>query len=380
MQANPILSKNVISLMKSNFAVSSISFILDIVIWYLVLSFGELELIISALAIHLLRFIFLFPVYFYLKKIFLRPFKFKFLCNIYFLSAYLSLLFSFFQYIVIFLKVKEIKTNTKTIVSYFLMGVSVILHIGCFVLFNMENNKNQLILKELLEEEIRREIMFNQMISTGNRDLSKNDTVGSENEENNKEDPNFKKEDTFIIVQIGKEKNNPSENQNIIKIRTNKKYNNDPQSIRDNNNDNKGNKAKSEKNQSQSPIVIMVNKKTNQDRGNLENNGTNITKENDNILFFSTNRELKDEKEKQIIEDKKNEEDVKIVSIGKKDEIIIKNQKKNMSKKVAVQKNSESLKSKLNCSEDIAAAMSSNRKHLKSTNNTEEDENCQEDN
>lgn len=192
-----------LKLVKANSIISSFSIVLDILLWYLILSLNN-EIIIITLIFQIIHLILLLVIYFSLKSRSLTYSKIKILCSFYLFLSILSLLLAVVE---IFFFYKGINSEKRKIMNITIIVIYALLHLVSLSLFFIENNQLDKIINHLSQEEMNRELIRRERITN----IEQNETAASNNAENNLDDPNFIKEKTVIIVYPLKEKS-PKEN------------------------------------------------------------------------------------------------------------------------------------------------------------------------
>ncbi len=221
----------------------------------------------------------------------------KLLSSVFLFLLVLSLIFTLVKFIFFIKGAKN--SEDKMIMNFIIIGISALFHLSSTILCILESDQIDKIVKKL--NEINRENLEIQRSSN----ICQNKTANSTLPENNLDDPNFKKEDTIVIVCLGKGK---TENEDI------------------------------------SETI------------NTKEKGRDQEKHSKNIINISQNK---------ITDMTMKEENKKIVTEKEKDDTHKQNFFRNESqidKSIYKPK-----KTKLSCSQEIILSLSSNRENLKST-------------
>lgn len=228
----------VFNLMKADFITSSISIVLDIIIWYLIPSSQEREIIITTISCNLILLIFIIIIYFSLKSNSLTHSQVKVLSFIMSFLLILSLIFTIVKFICFGIGAKN--SEDKVTMILILIGINILIYLSSYILSILESYQIKKIVKNLEQNEINRGALVT--------NLFQNKTANSSHPENNIDDPNFKKEETIIIIKIGEgktkeeienkfintnEKGREKDNKNIIIISQNKNKEEDTKSSKE---------------------------------------------------------------------------------------------------------------------------------------------------
>lgn len=224
MQINAFQTRLIKKIMTINLILSFLSFLFDLLFWYRILSLEKRDFTIGTFTLRFFRFICLIILLSYIKTASLsNRTKFKIFSPLYQFLSYFSLIIAVPQYIIIILKVNLLKKNH--ILYLVLIGASVSLHVDCLVLSIIENKENKEFIKTLDFFEMQRRIEVMRGRLNTESYLSRNETIDSTQNlgKENQDDPEFKKEETIIIVHMGKEKRREEQKNYLITYRKDRK-------------------------------------------------------------------------------------------------------------------------------------------------------------
>lgn len=224
MQINAFQTRLIKKIMTINLILSFLSFLFDLLFWYRILSLENRDFTIGTFTLRFFRFICLIILLSYIKTASLsNRTKFKIFSPLYQFLSYFSLIIAVPQYIIIILKVNLLKKNH--ILYLVLIGASVSLHVDCLVLSIIENKENKEFIKTLDFFEMQRRIEVMRGRLNTESYLSRNETIDSTQNlgKENQDDPEFKKEETIIIVHMGKEKRREEQKNYLITYRKDRK-------------------------------------------------------------------------------------------------------------------------------------------------------------
>lgn len=191
-------------LMKIHFITNLLSLLIDIFIWIFIMKLIEedfKEIMILSLINQSVCLILLISNYYLFKSIQTSYPTIKLLNVIYLINSAHSIIFISLENINIFIQIskneKKDKNFTNFIFSLFFSSIKAGLQIFHFICFPIEYYKIKKVVEKIIFYNLRG-------FFTYQNNMSSEETVNSDNKENILSIPNFKKEDTVILIYIGK--------------------------------------------------------------------------------------------------------------------------------------------------------------------------------